>query len=78
MPDFIQELLPGQRGTRVYTDGVFQGYEDVYEVSDEELAQEEEDRLCKEYLSHSPDVITPPEIWYLLRCFAKKLGYEVK
>lgn len=47
------------------------------EIPEEELAQEEEDRTCGEYLARSSNVITQPEIWYLLRAFGKKLGYKV-
>lgn len=49
-----------------------------YEVSDEELAQEEEERQCEEYLGHSPGSIPQHEIWYLLRAFGKRLGYKVE
>lgn len=48
-----------------------------YEVSDEEVASEQEKATCEVYLAQSPDVITQPEIWYLLRAFAKQLGYKV-
>lgn len=42
MPDLIQELLPNQRGTRLEDGkGNFLGYENVYEVSDEELLIEQ-------------------------------------
>lgn len=68
--------MPETRYIEVYKEGTGQaiGYES-YEVSDEELAQEIEDDICRQYLQQSPDVITMPEIWFLLRAFAKKLGY---
>jgi len=49
-----------------------------YEISDEELAEEAEKATCEQYLAFSPSVITPPQIWFLIRALAKKLGYELK
>lgn len=69
--------MPETRYNEIYKDGVLITKE-PYEVSDEELAEEAEQATCEEYLGHSPDVITPPEIWFLLRCLAKKLGYKVE
>lgn len=57
-------------GTLTFTDPI--------PKSDEELAEETEQATCGEYLSHSSDVIKLPEIWFLLRAFAKKLGYKVE
>jgi len=48
-----------------------------YQVSDEQLAAEAEQLTCENYLALSPAVITQPQIWYLLRAFAKKLGYTI-
>jgi len=79
MGDFIQELLPNQRGTEVCDGkGNVLGYEDVYEVSDEQLAEEAEQATCEEYLGQSPPLMTFVEVCFLLRAFGKKLGYEVK
>lgn len=66
--------MPETRYTKVYKDGVLID-EEPYEVSDEELAQEADEATCEEYLGHSPDVITPPQMWFILRHFGKKLGY---
>jgi len=68
MPEirYIEQYKDGELVTRI-----------PYEVSDEELATEIERQTCEEYLAHSPLVITQPEIWYLLRAFAKKLGYRI-
>lgn len=37
-----QELQPNERGIALYEDGVFQGYEDIVTISDEELEEEQE------------------------------------
>lgn len=52
--------------------------QEPYEISDEQLAEEAEQATCEEYLSHSPPLMTQPEVCYLLRAFAKKLGYKVE
>lgn len=44
MPGLIQELEPNKRGVAVYQKGKFLGYEDVTTVSDEELAEEAEQK----------------------------------
>lgn len=68
--------MPETRYSEIYEQGTGQVIDyEPYEVSDEELAQELEDAACQEYLATSPDVITMPQMWYLLRAFAKKLGY---
>lgn len=36
----------------------------------------EDDIRCEEILSHSPPVITMPEIWEVLRILGKRLGYD--
>lgn len=68
--------MPETRYNEIYKDGVLISQE-PYEVSDEQLAEETEQTTCEEYLKHSSDVITQPEIWYLLRVFGKKLGYTI-
>lgn len=69
--------MPETRYAEEYRDGKLVRRE-PYEVSDEELAQEQEDATCEEYLHHSPDVITQPQMWFLIRALAKELGYRVE
>ena len=69
--------MPETRYIREFKDGV-EVNRIPYEVSDEELAEEAEQATCEEYLKHSSNVMTQPEMWYLLRAFAKKLGYKVE
>lgn len=49
-----------------------------YEVSDEEVADEADRATCEKYLAKSSEVIKQPEIWWLLRYFGKRLGFEIK
>ena len=39
--------MPETRGVKVYKDGVYMGEEDCVEVSDEELAEEKEQRVME-------------------------------
>ena len=39
-----QTLKPNERGVSLYTNGVFQGYEDITILSDEQLAEEAEQK----------------------------------
>lgn len=63
------------RYIEVYEQGTGQviGYE-AYEVSDEQLQREHDEARASEILATSPDAITMPEIWELLRIFARRLG----
>lgn len=69
--------MPETRYTEEYKDGKLVD-RIPFEVSDEELAEEAETVTCEEYLHHSAAVITQPEMWFLLRAFAKRLGYKVE
>jgi len=71
-----QTLQPNERGVALYQNGVFQGYENIVTLTAEELDAELEDILIREYLAQSAAVITMPQIWFLLRAFGKKLGYN--
>lgn len=52
MGDFIQELLPNQRGTEVHDGkGNVLGWENVYEVSDEEIEDEFKDQAMQELIA---------------------------
>lgn len=66
MTRYIEEYKDGKLVNRI-----------PFEVSDQQLADEAEKATCEEYLKLSPPVITQPQIWYLLRTFAKKLGYTI-
>lgn len=46
-----------------------------YEVSNEDLAKEEDERRALEILATSPTAITMPEMWELLRIFGRQFGY---
>ena len=39
-----QTLKPNEKGVSLYTNGVFQGYEDITILSDEQLADEAEEK----------------------------------
>ena len=39
-----QTLKPNEKGVSLYTNGVFQGYEDIKTLSDEQLADEAEEK----------------------------------
>ena len=39
-----QTLEPNEKGVSLYTNGVFQGYEDIKTLSDEQLAEEAEQK----------------------------------
>lgn len=52
--------------------------ETTYEVSDHELAEEEAHATVEEYLAESPAVISQPQMWFIIRQLAKKLGYKVQ
>ena len=73
MGDFIQELLPNQRGTEVCDGkGNVLGYEDVYEVSDEELEREQTERDIGELFSQADEDIKPPQIGRFLKAIARR------
>ena len=46
-------------------------------ISDDQLKEEADLLLAEQYLKLSPAVITQPQIWFLLRYLAKKLGLKV-
>lgn len=68
--------MPETRPINVYENGVFIGIDGHFEVSDEQLQDEADRLLCEQYLAQSPPVITMPELWFILRCLAKQLGYD--
>lgn len=45
-----------------------------YEVSDEELQEEADLATAQGYLASSPDVISQPEMWFLIRYLARRIG----
>lgn len=47
-----------------------------YEVSDEQLDNEQTDATCEQYLANSPPLIPMPQIVYLLRAYGQKLGLK--
>jgi len=72
MGDLVQELLPNQRGTEVCDGkGNVLGYEDVYEVSDEELEREQTERDIDELFSQADEDIKPPQIGRFLKALAR-------
>ena len=48
MPELKQELVGNERGVRLFKDGKFLGYEDVHEVSDEQLERDLKDQAREE------------------------------
>lgn len=48
-----------------------------YEVSNEQLQDEADRATAETYLATSPNVITQPEMWWLLRYFARQLELKV-
>lgn len=67
--------MPETRHIEIYEQGTGEviGYE-PYEVSDEQLQSEHDEARATEILATSPNVITMPEIWELLRILIQHQG----
>ena len=50
-----QTLQPGEKGTPLFENGIFQGYENIYIPTDEQLADEAKAKEVKLIIEQLPD-----------------------
>lgn len=60
----------------ILTDAPTPEEEELYHSQVIILPPDPETLLAQELLSHSPDAITLPDVWTLLRIFGRRLGYD--
>tara|TARA_Y100000310_G_C20555098_1_gene750094 strand:- start:184 stop:408 length:225 start_codon:yes stop_codon:yes gene_type:complete len=66
-----QTLQPNDRGVALYDNGVFQGYEDIATVSDEEIEIEDAEDVVKLINAKPENKVTNEDVQKLAKALAK-------